>query len=57
MLSSDLKSSRIIDSLFQNLNLSSDAILQIVKYLVEHPIENQHSSSSLPSTTNFEDID
>lgn len=51
VISSDLLSSRIINLLFQNLTLSSDTIFYIVKYLFEHPIENQ------TSTTNFEDID
>lgn len=50
VLSSHLTSSRIIHSLLENLNLSSDTIVHIVKYLLDHPLGEQ-------STTNFEEID
>ncbi|CAF4730501.1 unnamed protein product, partial [Rotaria sp. Silwood2] len=54
MILSHLTESKIIKSLLTTLNLSSDMILHILKYLLENPIENQQSSKS---TTNFEDID
>ncbi|CAF4506385.1 unnamed protein product [Rotaria sp. Silwood1] len=54
MILSHLTESKIIKSLFNTLNLSSDMILHILKYLLENPIENQQSSKP---TTNFEDID
>jgi hypothetical protein len=53
-LSSHLTASRIIISLLNTLNLSSDMISHIVKYLLQNPIENQSVSKSI---TNFEDID
>jgi hypothetical protein len=54
MLLSHLTESKIIQSLLTTLNLSSDMILHIVKYFLEHPIDNKDSSKS---QTNFEDID
>ncbi|CAF0822018.1 unnamed protein product [Rotaria sordida] len=54
MLLSHLPESKIIQSLLTTLNLSSDTILYILKYLLENPIENQQSLNSI---TNFEDID
>jgi hypothetical protein len=54
MLLSHLTESKIIKSLLTTLNLSSDMILHIVKYFLEHPIDNKDSSKS---QTNFEDID
>lgn len=54
MLLSHLTESKIIKSLLTTLNLSSDMILHIVKYLLEHPIDKQQSLKSL---TNFEDVD
>jgi hypothetical protein len=49
-LLSHLIESKIIKSLLNTLNLSSDMIIHIVKYLIEHPIV-------VPQSTNFEDID
>lgn len=48
ILSSSFIESKIIKSLLTTLNLSSDMILHIVKYLLENPIIQ---------TTNFEEID
>jgi hypothetical protein len=50
MLLSHLSESKILKSLLNILNLSSDMIIHIVKYLLENPINNQPQ-------TNFEDID
>jgi hypothetical protein len=54
MLLSHFIESKIIQSLLKTLNLSSDMIVHIVKYLLENPIDNQ---SLLKSVTNFEEID
>lgn len=51
---SHLKESKIVQSLLKTLNLSSDFILNTIKYLLEHPLESQESSKSI---TNFEEID
>jgi len=50
ILLSHLNQSKIIQSLLNTLNLSSDMIIHIIKYLLENPIDNQ-------SRINFEDID
>ncbi|CAM4862447.1 unnamed protein product [Rotaria socialis] len=54
ILSSHLNESKLIQALLNTLNLSSDMIFHIVKYLLEHPIDSQQSSES---RMNFEDID
>ncbi|CAF4760461.1 unnamed protein product [Rotaria magnacalcarata] len=54
ILSSHLNESKLIQALLNTLNLSSDMIFHIVKYLFQHPIDSQQSSES---RMNFEDID
>ncbi|CAF0760808.1 unnamed protein product [Adineta steineri] len=54
MLLTHITESKIIEALLTRLNLSSDMIIHIIKYLLEHPIDNSQLSKPL---TNFEDVD
>ncbi|CAF4317673.1 unnamed protein product [Adineta steineri] len=54
MLLTHITESKIIEALLTRLNLSSDMIIHIIKYLLEHPIDNSQLSNPL---TNFEDVD
>jgi hypothetical protein len=51
MLLTHFTESKIIQSLLNTLNLSSDMILHILKYLLQNPIETHQS------VTNFAEID
>jgi hypothetical protein len=51
MLLTHLTESKIFKSLLITLNLSSDMIIHIIKYLLENPIENHQSQ------TKFDEID
>lgn len=50
-----LNQSKIIKSLLQNLNLSSDMILISIRYLIENPSGDSLAADGKP--LNFEDVD